>query len=366
MKVSVLIPVYKNPKYLEDILSKLIKNILKDKEIIVIVDGELTESIREVIEKFESNIKVVTNGIRLGKVESLNSAVDIASGETLVFLDNDVELPNDIYFLSKINKEMGRCDILEMPKEGKADSLFGKVVSYDYLSGAIASLLTTSVLGKNLFLCGSAFAIKKETFLKLGKFSKVINEDWQLALKSLSSNVKFSYPTDLKVKTLVPNNIFEWINQRKKWALGMKYWWRDIFINIGNYIKHLPAVLLVGVVLFSSAIVGGGVWLFFSLPETQLTIFNIISQLGIPLGVSAFIHSYLLIFSLLRGSTSLGISLLVNVGIFFAFSKLFKFRFNIIEFMVYTLLYYPFVTLFYIIYGGLISTIIKPKLDWVY
>jgi len=46
MKVSVLIPVYKNPKYLEDILSKLVKNILKDKEIIVIVDGELTESIK--------------------------------------------------------------------------------------------------------------------------------------------------------------------------------------------------------------------------------------------------------------------------------------------------------------------------------
>jgi len=104
--ISVLIPVYKEPKCLEDILSKLTKNKFEEKEIIVVVDGETSESIKEVIDKFSENIKVIENGTRKGKVNSLNDAVNFASGEILLFLDNDVEIPEDMHFLNKINKAM--------------------------------------------------------------------------------------------------------------------------------------------------------------------------------------------------------------------------------------------------------------------
>ncbi len=364
--ISVLIPVYKEPKCLEDILSKLTKNKFEEKEIIVVVDGETSESIKEVIDKFSENIKVIENGTRKGKVNSLNDAVNFASGEILLFLDNDVEIPEDMHFLNKINKAMKRYDIIEIPKEGKAKSLFGKIVSYDYLVGAIASLTITKILGKNLFLCGSAFAIKKETFINLGKFSRVINEDWDLALKSLNKDIKFGYPTNIKVKTLVPENISDWVNQRKKWTLGMKYWWNTILLNITNYLKHLPLILLVGIVLFISGIVGGLIWLLLSLPEIQLTLFGVISHLGIPLGITSFVSSYLVITSLLRGLASFATAVFINLVVFFIFSRVFNFRFNILEVLVYSIIYYPFVVVFYLIYGVMISNIVKPKLDWVY
>jgi len=146
----------------------------------------------------------------------------------------------------------------------------------------------------------------------------------------------------------------------------MKYWWNTILLNITNYLKHLPLILLVGIVLFISGIVGGLIWLLLSLPEIQLTLFGVISHLGIPLGITSFVSSYLVITSLLRGLASFATAVFINLVVFFIFSRVFNFRFNILEVLVYSIIYYPFVVVFYLIYGVMISNIVKPKLDWVY
>ncbi|MCX8028915.1 MAG: glycosyltransferase family 2 protein [Brevinematales bacterium] len=371
MKISIIIPVYKEVDLLEDIISKCIYYEYEDKEIIIVIDGATNNEIEETLDNFRNidYINIIYNNTRLGKVESLNRATDICNGELILFIDNDVELPNDKNFLKNLSKEFIGKDIIELAKEGISTNFFSKIISYDYLGGAIASIISSKTIGINLFLCGSAFAIRKEKFIEIGKFPKTINEDWSLMLKSFMSNIKFSYCTKLKVKTCLPTNINDWINQRKRWAIGMRYWWIEIFKNIQLYIKGLPTIALVGTIMGIPFLISLITSILVLDLETTLRIINIsitvfqyiIPSLGIP--SIGYLTTYILFGT--KGIISLLIAIALNSLIFFLSAKLINFRFNLIEFILYSTIYVPILLSFYIIYGWFISLVDKSNIDWV-
>lgn len=370
MKISVVVPVYEEPELLEDIISKVVSYDYPGKEIVVVVDGWSNEKIENVLSKFEglTFLRVIYNGVRKGKVESLNAAVELCSGEGIFFVDNDVELPEDKDFLRKLARELDRNDIVEVPKEGICSSLFSKIVSYDYLGGAIASFLSSRILGKNLFLCGSAFAIRKDTFLELGKFPKVINEDWMLMLKTFGTGKRFSYPTDLKVRTAVPSNLVEWINQRKRWSIGMRLWWFEVFGKISLYVRSLKALVAIGVVMSTPIVVSSVVFILMSNCDAGVKVLNFVFLVAHYFGLSSNLSvvGYFLTLLLVgvKGIASFVTMFVTNALIFFVFSRFLKFRFNVLEFFVYSNVYYPFLVGFYVFYGWF-SLLCKPKLDWV-
>lgn len=371
MKISVVVPVYKEPEMLEDIFIKVSSYDYEEKELVIVVDGNTNLAIEEVVKKVEGCrwVKVVYNNARLGKVESLNRVVDFCDGEGIIFLDNDVELPYDVNFLKKVSYELGRYDIVEFAKEGIGINFFSKVVSYDYLGGAIASWLSSKVFGRNLFLCGSAFAIRKNTFLELGRFPKVINEDWSLMLKTFGKDKKFSYNTELKVKTYVPMNLYEWIEQRKRWSLGMRVWWIELFKKFWLFLKSLKVLGVVGVVMSMPIILSLLVSLLISDVSISMTYLNVLMLfanyfgLNFNFSLTGYVLTFLLIGS--RGLLPLIVMFGANFLLFFTFSKLFGFRFNFVEFVFYVLFYYPFLVGFYLLYGWIVSFIFKPKIDWV-
>lgn len=371
MKISIIVPVYREPEMLEDIFNKVSSYEYEEKEFIVVVDGYTNSKIEKVIGLIDkvSWVKVIYNDARLGKVESLNRSVDFSSGEGIIFLDNDVELPDDKNFLKKVAYELEMYDIVEFAKEGIGDNFFSRIVSYDYLGGAIASWLSSKVFGKNLFLCGSAFAIRRDTFLDLGKFPKVVNEDWSLMLKTFGSDRKFRYSTNLKVKTTVPNNMMEWIEQRKRWSLGMRIWWVELFKKFWIFIKSLKVLSVVGIVMGIPVILSLIGVIVLSNTEFAMTLLNISMLLANYFGLSFNFSLTGYIFTLLvvgtKGFLSFSIMLLSNLVLFFTFARMFKFRFNFFEFVIYIIFYYPFLIMFYIIYGWVISLVFKPRFDWV-
>ncbi|MEN2997901.1 MAG: glycosyltransferase family 2 protein [Brevinematia bacterium] len=371
MKISVIIPVYREPRLLGDIVEKVLSYDWEEKEVLVVVDGTPTEEINKVLERFVGleEIKVIYNYARLGKVESLNRAVDLCEGEEILFLDNDVELPSDKDFLKKLSESLGKGDIVEMSKEGRYTNFFSKIVSYDYLGGAIASLISSKVFGKNLFLCGSAFAIRKKTFLELGKFPKVINEDWGLILKTFGTNSKFLYLTDLKVKTEVPQTLGEWINQRKRWSIGMRLWWIEVFKKIYLYFRSFPILFIVGAIFGIPLLVSVITSVFIPNSEMLSVLLSLVVLVGQYLSpafsVSLVGHLVTYILLALKGVVSLLVSVFLNTLLFFVFSKILKFRFKVFEFVVYSTLYVPFLVSFYIVYGWLVSLFDRSNIDWV-
>ncbi|HOL66218.1 MAG TPA: glycosyltransferase family 2 protein [bacterium] len=363
MRISVLIPVYREPKFLADILAKLLKNTYPDKEILVIIDGQTNREIEQALEPYRNKVRVYENGARRGKANSLNFLSEQATGEVLLFLDNDVELPEEENFLSQLSQEIAGYDLLELSKEAIAQNFFSRITSYDFLSGSILCLLVSRIFRKSLFLSGAAFAIRKETFQQLGKFSRVISEDWDLMLKAFRARKSYWFSRRLKVKTMTPTNFEEWLQQRNRWALGMSYWWQEILKDIRLYLKSLPIIMNILLFAFFPALVGL-LLLRIHFFSWILPLLILISQhLTAHVGVSSGLYLLSLIGLLLQGAGPFLVSLVISVTTFFIFSRLLKFRFSLWEYLLYSLGYFPFLLFFYILYFVL-GKLLQPGLDW--
>ncbi len=89
-KISVIIPVYNVEKYLRECLDSVVNQTLRDIEIICVNDGSTDNSL-EILKEYEkqdSRIKIIdkkNEGVAIAR----NYAIDIASGEYILFLDAD-------------------------------------------------------------------------------------------------------------------------------------------------------------------------------------------------------------------------------------------------------------------------------------
>ncbi len=89
-KVSVIIPVFNQEKYIGRCLRSIIKQSLSSNlfEVIVIDDSSKDKSMA-IIKKFSKNIKIFTNDSNKGLPYTLNKAIKIADGSFIVRLDAD-------------------------------------------------------------------------------------------------------------------------------------------------------------------------------------------------------------------------------------------------------------------------------------
>jgi|TARA_B100000780_G_scaffold242459_1_gene185278 glycosyltransferase involved in cell wall biosynthesis len=109
--ISVIIPTYRNPKYLDICLQSAIEQQVNKNEIIVAVDGFYEES-KDVLEKYKDDISVLDLGHNQGMQQALNIGVMNATNEK-IFILND-----DNVFCSKwdevIEKSLGKGNVLTL------------------------------------------------------------------------------------------------------------------------------------------------------------------------------------------------------------------------------------------------------------
>ncbi|WP_294379379.1 glycosyltransferase [uncultured Clostridium sp.] len=108
VKISVIVPVYNNEKYLERCINSLIKQTLKEIEIILIndcsTDGSLN-ILKEYEKKYSDKIVVISHKEKKGPGGSRNTGIDMAHGEYIGFVDSDDEVSCDMFeYLYKIAK----------------------------------------------------------------------------------------------------------------------------------------------------------------------------------------------------------------------------------------------------------------------
>ncbi|MDK0747987.1 glycosyltransferase family 2 protein [Clostridium perfringens] len=89
-KVSIIIPVFNGEKYIVECLDSIIKDKLKDIEIIVVNDGSYDNTEKIVTEyiKVDNRIKII-NQKNLGSASARNTGVKNSSGKYLLFIDSD-------------------------------------------------------------------------------------------------------------------------------------------------------------------------------------------------------------------------------------------------------------------------------------
>ena len=86
--ISIIIPTYRNPAYLDLCLFSAIDQQGFDNEIIVVVDGFIEES-QEVLDKYKDNIKVLDLGENQGMQQALNLGVMNATNELILIVNDD-------------------------------------------------------------------------------------------------------------------------------------------------------------------------------------------------------------------------------------------------------------------------------------
>lgn len=114
IKISVIIPVYNTEKFLERCLNSVIKQTLKEIEIIVVNDGSRDNSL-EIIKKFkeEDNRIVLLNEQNGGSSFARNKGLETAKGKYFYFIDSDDYLEEDTMFEELYNKcENDNLDIV--------------------------------------------------------------------------------------------------------------------------------------------------------------------------------------------------------------------------------------------------------------
>lgn len=108
IKVSVIVPVYNSEKYLRRCLESIIKQTLKELEIIVINDGSKDKSLNIIEEysKKDTRIKLI-NQKNMGSGQAKNNGIIQAKGEYICFVDSDDTIENimlkEMYSSSRIN-----------------------------------------------------------------------------------------------------------------------------------------------------------------------------------------------------------------------------------------------------------------------
>lgn len=128
-KVSVIVPVYNVENYIEKCIDSLVKQTLKDIEIIIVNDGSKDNSVnivKKFIEIYPDKILYLEkeNG---GLSDARNYGITYAKGEYIAFLDSDDYVEYDMYekmyeLAKKENSDMVECDFFwEYPNKLKKD-----------------------------------------------------------------------------------------------------------------------------------------------------------------------------------------------------------------------------------------------------
>ena len=100
IKVSIIVPVYNNEKYLRRCLESLVNQSLKDIEIILINDCSTDKSI-DILngyeEKYSEKITLINLNENKRPGGARNRGIEAAKGEYLGFVDSDDYVEKDMY-----------------------------------------------------------------------------------------------------------------------------------------------------------------------------------------------------------------------------------------------------------------------------
>ena len=366
-KVSVVIPSYGEPRLLLHTLEKLTSTEGCDREIIVVVDEPSKEYLNK-LRKYDSKIKLIVNEKRRGKVAAYKTALKIAGGDYIIFLDDDVEVKSD-NFVQALVEALQEIDIVDVKKVIKRGSFLSRMVYYDYVNMNLANLLFSRFVGKCAALNGAVFAVRREALEKLGGFNHVICEDLDIGIRAYLAGLSFKFLRNVEVEVIPPSSWRSWLKQRKRWAVGAGVWlsmyWKSLVkILLTKPQAALPAILTIFpslLTLASSLFMGEGlirktlflVALYFaSILPSLMTLFTLVS--------------YSLAFLPVR---ALAVSLASFTGyliIYLYASRKLGHGFYFLDFIVYYFIYSPIWLI--ILLAGLFRVLVLKKTeveDWI-
>ncbi len=216
--ISIIITSYKEPRTIGRAIEQILKNNIKDCEVLVTAPDEETLNAASILAKKDKRIRLIKDGGN-GKPAALNLAVASAKGDILVLTDGDVYVGEDsINFLLKplVNPKIGAVS-------GNPISLDSKKNMLGYWAYVLTNVANDRrkkavSLKKPFFCSGYLFAIRKKLFPKLNE--NILSEDGFISNNVYSEGYTIGYSEKSTVFIKYPHNFKDWIIQKKRSAGG--------------------------------------------------------------------------------------------------------------------------------------------------
>ena len=196
--VSVIIPAYNSEKYLKRAVESVLNQTFDSYEIIIVGSEDKTGKIAEKFAQENGNIVVIRkqNG---GVSSARNSALNVAMGEFVSFLDADDVLHED--FLKELTQEAKKnnLDIVKcrMMRKGKKHSLIAETLIEEdtVIEKNEYDKKIFSYFGKGVTVDSSCFALIKTTIARSVKFDEklVYGEDTVFMAKAVNQSKRIMY-----------------------------------------------------------------------------------------------------------------------------------------------------------------------------
>lgn len=180
MKLSVIIVSYENCEILRDCIESIKKfNDLKDDTEIIISDNSITNNVYEMVKKDYPDVQIIKNN-NIGFGPANNRAVDISSGEYLLFLNPDTILLEPIFqftvdkFEQQSNLALFGIKLLNI--NGTANNSFFAMDNYTLswtLLMKVFSKFDIYLDGK-MYIAGADLFVRKSAFEAAGRFDENI------------------------------------------------------------------------------------------------------------------------------------------------------------------------------------------------
>lgn len=180
-EVSVVIPTYNRPKYLDGAIRTVLGQTLSNLEILVVDDGSDQDYATEICSQYEE-VKLVQHDTNKGLSAARNTGIDHASGEFIAFLDDD-----DRWHKTKLERQL---DALESnPDAGIASCLVSAITPENDLLRAEQSRpdgdLTQQLLEENVIGTPSRVLMRANCLDEINGFDEDLptKQDWDLYLR---------------------------------------------------------------------------------------------------------------------------------------------------------------------------------------
>ncbi len=132
-KISVIVPVYNTEKYLEECLESIVNQSFANLEIIIVNDASPDGS-HKIIQKFaqhDARIKVIDHKQNLGQSAARNSALDMACGDYIFFIDSDDTIEQSTLEIMLATAIKNNADIVGCPLR-RTDEQNQNTIQIDY------------------------------------------------------------------------------------------------------------------------------------------------------------------------------------------------------------------------------------------
>ncbi|MBC7114112.1 MAG: hypothetical protein PWR13_837 [Archaeoglobi archaeon] len=224
MKVSIIIPCYNEERVLERCVESVIEADYKNKEIIIVYEGDCSDRTPEIAEELSKrweNVRALKNEFHHSKAGALNFGIFNSSGEIIGVLDADHMISPDaisraVAWLGsdeKIGAVGGSCTV-----RNRGKGILARIYGNEFSAGLDISRFIEELFSGSHLVYGSNVFIRRDVLEEIGGFdASCIGEDKEISLRLLQKGYRTLLDLGMVSMELSPVSLEDWWNQRKRW-----------------------------------------------------------------------------------------------------------------------------------------------------